>query len=263
MSELEFYNLVLKIWLGMAVIACVTLGRVTAPYGRYVRTGWGPSIRSRVGWFLMEAPSAIGFFIWFMLGKGWQSPVACVFLALFEFHYIYRAFIYPFTLRDQGKRIPLAVASLAAVFNLVNSYLNARYLFSLSGGYPLIWLLDGRFLVGAILFFWGITINRKSDAVLRGLRKSGETGYRIPYGGWYRWVSCPNYLGEIIEWFGWSIATWSLPGLSFAIWTVANLLPRALDHHQWYLDHFPNYPAERQALLPIPRLLVRDLLSRH
>jgi 3-oxo-5-alpha-steroid 4-dehydrogenase 1 len=261
MNEQAFFKILLTVWLGAAVIACITLRWVTAPYGRYIRSGWGPSIRSRYGWFLMEAPSSIGFIIWFLLGQGWQSPIACLFLCFFEFHYIYRAFIYPFTLRDQGKSMPLAVAALAAIFNLVNSYLNARYLFSLSGGYPLIWLFDGRFLAGAALFFWGISINRKSDAILRSLRKSGETGYLIPYGGWFRWISCPNYLGEIIEWFGWSIATWSLPGLSFAIWTVANLLPRALDHHQWYRQHFPDYPPERQALLPLPRLTIRDWLS--
>ena len=76
MTELTFFHLLLTIWLGLAVIACMTLGWVTAPYGRYTRSGWGPSIRSRFGWLLMEAPSAAGFLIWFILGKGWKSPVA-------------------------------------------------------------------------------------------------------------------------------------------------------------------------------------------
>ncbi|MGL5956334.1 MAG: 3-oxo-5-alpha-steroid 4-dehydrogenase, partial [Brevinema sp.] len=37
---------------------------------------------------------------------------------------------------------------------------------------------------------------------------------------------------------------------AFFLWTVANLLPRALTSHRWYLDHFPDYPKDRKALIP-------------
>ena len=94
-------------------------------------------------------------------------------------------------------------------------------------------------------------MNRWADLNLRGLRRPGETGYNIPYGGLFVWVSCPNYLGEIIEWFGWALATWSLSGLAFAAWTLANLAPRARSHHAWYHANFPEYPAERKALFPL------------
>ena len=63
-------------------------------------------------------------------------------------------------------------------------------------------------------------------------------------------MSCPNYLGEIIEWVGWAVATWSLAGLSFAVWTAANLIPRAWQHHRWYRAEFPDYPKERKAVIP-------------
>ena len=85
---------------------------------------------------------------------------------------------------------------------------------------------------------------------MRRLRRSGEDGYKIPDGGLYRWVSCPNYLGEILAWTGWAIAAWSLAFLAFAVFTVANLLPRALANHRWYRQTFPDYPASRRALLP-------------
>jgi hypothetical protein len=53
-----------------------------------------------------------------------------------------------------------------------------------------------------------------------------------------------------VEWTGWALATWSLAGLAFALYTVANLAPRAVDHHAWYRQHFPEYPATRRALIP-------------
>jgi len=43
---------------------------------------------------------------------------------------------------------------------------------------------------------------------------------------------------------------WSLPALSFAIWTAANLGPRARTHHRWYQQTFADYPPERRALIP-------------
>ena len=35
--------------------------------------------------------------------------------------------------------------------------------------------------------------SEKQDAVLRRLRQPGESGYQIPRGGLYRFISCPNY----------------------------------------------------------------------
>jgi len=100
------------------------------------------------------------------------------------------------------------------------------------------------------LFFAGFAINHHSDGILRQLRTLGETVYKIPRGGLFERVSCANYFGEIIEWCGWAIAIWSLPGLVFAVWTAANLVPRARAHHNWYPIQFPDYPPQRRALIP-------------
>jgi steroid 5-alpha-reductase/3-oxo-5-alpha-steroid 4-dehydrogenase 1 len=105
-----------------------------------------------------------------------------------------------------------------------------------------------------IIFAIGFVINRHADSVLLSLRKPGETGYKIPYGGLYNYISCPNYFGEMVEWFGFAFAAQSLSGWSFFIWTVCNLAPRAVLHHKWYLKKFPDYPKQRRALIPIPCL---------
>ena len=49
---------------------------------------------------------------------------------------------------------------------------------------------------------------------------------------------------------GGALATWSLAGLSFAVWGVANLVPRARANHLWYKENFIEYPKERKALIP-------------
>ena len=66
----------------------------------------------------------------------------------------------------------------------------------------------------------------------------------------FRWVSSPNYLGEIIQWTGWAVMTWSLAGVAFALFTFCNLAPRAISNHRWYREYFAQYPAGRKVLFP-------------
>ncbi|OGO07804.1 MAG: 3-oxo-5-alpha-steroid 4-dehydrogenase, partial [Chloroflexi bacterium RBG_13_57_8] len=227
----------------------VALFFVAAPYGRHIRKGWGATMDNRLAWILMEAPSPVVFLVCFLLG-GRTDVISLVFLGLWLAHYLHRAFIYPFSLRGPAKRFPLAVMGLGFLFNVMNGYLNGRFVFHFSAGYALDWLSDPRFIAGIILFISGFIINRRADKVLRGLRPPGGSSYKISDDLLFRWVSSPNYLGEIIIWTGWALATWSLPGLAFAFWTAANLVPRARAHHAWYRRTFPDYPPGRKALLP-------------
>ena len=250
MRELTLYHVVLGCLIGLALITFPVLFRISAPYGRYTRESFGPTLDRTVAWVLMEAPSARGIVLLFLLGDRRASPVAMAFLALWATHYFHRAFVFPFRLRGERKRATLMTAGLAVVFNLANVYVNGRWLFSLAPPYPLSWLWDPRFLGGVALFALGFGINLQSDTILIRLRRPGETGYRIPQGGLFRWVTCPNYLGELVEWGGWALCTWSLPGLVFALWTAANLVPRAWTHHRWYQQRFPDYPPNRRAVIP-------------
>jgi protein-S-isoprenylcysteine O-methyltransferase Ste14 len=231
----------------LAVVTFVALAFIVAPYGRHGRDGWGPTVPARVGWMIMEAPASVLFLVFYLLGAHRFDAVPLVFLGLWQLHYVQRAFVYPLLMRTRS-RMPLLVVGAAVAFNLLNAWINARWVSEL-GTYPLSWLWDPRFIVGVVLFLSGYALNLHSDQVLRALRKA-STGYVIPRGGGYRLVSSPNYLGEIIEWIGWAVATWSPAGLAFALYTIANLAPRAIANQRWYHETFDNYPASRRALIP-------------
>ncbi|MCJ7516320.1 MAG: DUF1295 domain-containing protein [Dehalococcoidia bacterium] len=250
MSEQTFFNILLVSYFVLAAVIFITLFFIVAPYGRHFRRQWGPQIGDRLGWIIMEAPSPILFAAFFVLGIKLVSVTAVAFLILWEAHYVHRAFIYPFSRRAGASGMPVAVVNMGFLFNIGNAYLNGRYLFTLSGGYDNAWLITPQFIIGAALFIAGFFINRWADDSLQNLRRPGESGYKIPVGGLYRWISCPNYFGEMLTWVGWAVATWSLPGLAFAVFTVANLAPRARAHHLWYKRQFADYPPQRKALLP-------------
>jgi protein-S-isoprenylcysteine O-methyltransferase Ste14 len=232
----------------LAALTVVGLVFITAPYGRYVRGGWGPTVPARLGWLGMEAVSPIVFLAVFLNGDHRASTVPLVLLGLWQLHYVQRAFVYPFLMRG-GRRMPVVLALMAVCFNLLNAFINARWVSEL-GDYATSWLADPRFILGVLVFLFGYWTNLSSDRILRNLRPPGDDSYRIPYGGMYRFVSSPNYFGEILEWCGWALATWSLPGLAFAAYTAANLGPRALANHRWYRTTFPDYPPARRALIP-------------
>lgn len=243
----QIYTWALWGWIAVAVVVFVALFFVRAPYGRYERRGWGPTVGATTGWVLMELP-AVATILVVVLFAGSFSAATVVFLVLWQLHYVYRTFVFPFRLRGTRHPTPWSVVLTAVVFNVVNGSLNGHHL--ATAEYSNAWLVSPRFLVGAALFLAGFGVHVHADAVLRGLRRPGETGYKIPRGGLYRWISCPNYFGEVLEWTGWAIATSSLAGVSFAVWTAANLVPRAVAHHRWYRERFPDYPAERRAVVP-------------
>lgn len=250
MTEREFFDGLLVGWFVLAAIVFVILQFLSAPYGRHARDGWGPKITSLTGWLIMELPAVATIAICFALGDRHGDPAAIALLVVWQIHYVNRAFIYPFRMRGRTRPMPLLVALLGASTNIAVGYLNGRWLFEFGPKLGAAWLTDPRFLIGVALFFGGFWLNNHADAVLRKLRKPGETDYAIPRGWAYRWVSCPNYLGELIEWLGFALAAWSLPGLAFAVWTASNLAPRARTNHAWYREKFSDYPPQRKALIP-------------
>lgn len=234
--------------LALALPTFVALRLVTAPYGRHARAGWGPGIPPRIAWVVMEAPAVLVFAAVYAAGARRAGAAPLALLALWQLHYVHRAFVFPLRLRG-GAPMPAPVVLLGVGFNVLNGWINARWISEL-GTYPQGWLADPRFLVGAAIFLAGFALNVTSDRALRRLRAPGETGHRIPRGGAFELVSCPNYLGEVVEWAGWALASWSPAGLAFAVYTAANLAPRALSHHAWYRARFPGYPPRRRALIP-------------
>lgn len=243
------YQYILYGWIAIALITFIILLKVTAPYGRHVKKGWGPEISNRLAWILMEVPVLLVLLLFVLPAANMQTMVTWTMIGLFCFHYINRIFIFPFRLHTKGKTMPILIVGSAIFFNLMNGF-SLGYYFSHFANYTSDWFLDIRFMVGLILFIAGMSINWKADDELIHLRKPNETHYVIPQSKLFKYISCPNLFGELIEWLGFAILCWNLPALTFFIWTSANLIPRALSHHKWYHQKFSNYPTERKAIIP-------------
>lgn len=250
--SLPLYDALVQGVFAAALILFLILMFVSAPYGKQERDGWGPGVNMRFGWFILELPSFACMLWFYWHGSQSLATAPLVMFALFELHYFHRTFIYPLRLRVKpGAKYRVILLLFGIAFNAANGALNGWFLAEIGTHlHSSAWLSDPRFLLGLLLFAGGFVLAKQSDAILRNLRQPGETGYKIPFGGGYRWVSCPNYLGEMLQWTGFAIAGWSLPALAFACFTAANLIPKALSSHRWYREHFNDYPADRKAVLP-------------
>ncbi|KAK1373144.1 Steroid 5-alpha-reductase DET2 [Heracleum sosnowskyi] len=233
-------------------IACQFL---TAPYGKHHRRGWGPSISPPLAWFLMESPTLWLTLLIFPMGQNYNNPKAHLLISPYLFHYFHRSVIYPFRQflkfrrRNTTSGFPVSVALMAFGFNVLNAYLQSRWVshYAEFEGDEWFWW---RFSCGLVVFVSGMAVNVRSDMVLVGLKSEGD-GYKIPKGGLFKWVSCPNYFGEIVEWAGWALMCGSRVGFGFLVYTCANLVPRAGANHRWYLEKFgEDYPKNRKAVIP-------------
>lgn len=223
----------------LAVIVFIALQRVSAGYGMMYNSKWGPAVSNRLGWVLMEAPVFFAMLALWLLSPRRSEAAPAVMASLFLLHYFQRSFIFPMLIRGKN-RMPLAILLMGVVFNLLNAYMIGGWLFYVSapGTYPVSWLYSPLFILGTLIFFAGMAINLQSDYIIRHLRKPGDTRHYIPRGGMFRFVTSANYLGEFTEWVGFAILTWSVAGAVFALWTFANLAPRAMRIHRHYEEEF-------------------------
>lgn len=234
-----FYYTVVCVMLALAVVVFIALHRVTAGYGMMYNKKWGPAVGNRLGWVLMEAPVFVTMLLFWLQSPRRGEIAPAVMASLFLLHYFQRSFIFPLLIKGKG-RMPFAIIAMGVVFNLINAYMIGGWIFWVSpeGTYPPSWLGSPLFILGTVIFFTGMAININSDHIIRSLRKPGDTRHYIPRGGMYKYVASANYFGELTEWIGYAILTWSLGGLAFAVWTFANLAPRARSIHRRYIAEF-------------------------
>ena len=273
-------------WLALAMFAtalptvfALTLGGLTAPYGKYAASAtarlFGPPVDGRLAWVVQELPSLLlPLLLWLRAAPAARPPLASqrgVLLALVRAHDAHRALIFPLRLRG-GKPTPLGVAAMAFAFTTWNGLMQGLALTldtppaaaACDAGAE--GVLASRFVLGVCLFVAGAGINLHADHVLRTLRAPGETGYKVPRGGAFELVSGANFFGEIVEWVGFAVAAWGvpharLPALAFAAFTACNIGPRGLQHHVSALSGRRASPVLAQPSTAAPAL-ARSLTPR-
>lgn len=234
----------------LTIVTFVSSFWFTNPYGRFASPDDRFTLPGKISWLMFECPQWWAFTVTFWLVAHSHGAPAIVLYALWQCHYLYRGLIYPLSRKGDDKRFPISGIAFGFTFNAINGFANGYAVALAPHLQQESWFVDPRFILGLAVAVVGWGINFQADRILIGLRADGSSGYRIPYGGVYRWVSSGNYFGELVLWAGWAIMAWTLPGLIFLLFSIANLGPRAMATHKWYQQKFPDYPPNRKALIP-------------
>ena len=252
MITLQLFNGFLILMVVVAALVSWTLFSRPAGYGQYMSKRATGGINNRPAWIIMELPVVVLFFMYWLLSDRKFETTPLVFFLLFNLHYCQRTFIFPLLIRGDDK-MPWSIILFGMIFNAANAFMQGTWIFFLSPDtlYTAAWLATPQFVIGVVIFLAGFAINLHSDHIIRNLRKPGDTAFHIPRGGMFKFVTSANYLGEVTEWVGWAIMTFSWAGLVFAVWTFANLAPRADTHRRWYVKKFGDeYPKDRMRMIP-------------
>lgn len=255
-----FYDTALLLGFVYAALVFVSSFFGTAAYGGRFGGGKrskGIKLHAKTGWVIMELPGLLVFPTVYFMGKNAEQPVPLFFLAIWLIHYTNRALICPLLMRVQpgsSSSFSLSVVIAGWLTLFLHGYFNAAYLTEFGAHYTVEWFSDWRFQTGLAVYLFGFLLNLHSDHILRNLRpkhpKPDEPRYKIPYGGFFKWVSCPQYLGEILSFTGFALMTWNLGAVFVLAMTVGNLVPRAIYTHRWFKKNFNDYPASRRAIFP-------------
>lgn len=235
---IEPFHIFLIVMAMMAAVVFVALYFFEAGYGYLFNPKYGPPVPNKIGWILMESPVFIAMTVlWLASDRTWQAEPLVLF-ALFQIHYLQRAFIFPLILRGSSK-MPLGIVAMGVLFNTLNALMQGGWIFFVSPAeYYHGWFSQPFIYIGGVLFFIGMAINLHSDHIIRKLRRQGDTRHYIPRGGMFRYVSSANYFGELLEWTGFAVASWSWAGAVFVWWTFANLAPRSASLYKRYQAEF-------------------------
>ncbi|TNN74318.1 3-oxo-5-alpha-steroid 4-dehydrogenase 2 [Liparis tanakae] len=170
--------------------------KIQTSYGRHMgRSPPARTVPARLAWFLQEMPALLAPLLLTLSRHRPSTAGKNLLLWTFCMHYFQRTFVY--SLLTRGTPFPLGVMLSAGVICSLNGLLQGHYLLHCAQ-----------------------------------LDEEWPADYRYKIGGLFEYVSGANYLGEIVEWFGYAVATWSLPALSFAVFSLCFIGPRAYHHHR-------------------------------
>lgn len=249
-------------------------GNKKAPYGKFANKSLGSAqLDPRLGWWLMELPATAAFaYTYFKsdsegdarteqdrkTGKGPSKTLSRIFAALFLFHYANRGWYFPLNIRvapGSTASFSLGNSAIGALITGLHGYLHARMFRTHGKHLSDDWLQDPRFICGLSIYEVGFWITVHSEYVMRNLRKPGGPRYSIPRGGFFEFVSSPQYFGELMAFAGLTMSTWSLPSLAIFLISFFNLVPRAFQNHTWYLKKFGEEYSQLNRCVIVPKLL--------
>ncbi|RDL40168.1 uncharacterized protein BP5553_00147 [Venustampulla echinocandica] len=122
--------------------------------------------------------------------------------------------------------------------------------------------IDKLNIVGLVLYIFGEVANFYTHVALSNLRSPGGTERGIPKGFGFGLVTCPNYMFELIAWFGIALVTKSWSTVLFWGFAYGQMRLWAIKKEKALRTEFPDkYRKKQCGIFPTPAVLVKALVT--
>jgi 3-oxo-5-alpha-steroid 4-dehydrogenase 1 len=249
-----YFNEAVLLGLFIAFAAFVGSLFINSPYGRFGSSAYGVELDPRLGWVLMELMATLSFIYFYFQGPRAFEQVPLFFASLYLIHYANRGFYFPLNIRvHKGTKSSFSILVVVCGFVVtsLHGYLNAQWYSRQATFLDWEWFCSPLCIIGLIIYEAGFWSTIRCEYIMRHLRDGPSNArYTIPHGFLFEHVTSPQYFTELVGFFGWAMMTRNPGGLVIFLISAANLVPRAVQSHQWYHAKFDNYPKERKILIP-------------
>jgi len=209
---------------------------------RYSKFGTEKGVPSRVGMFIL-------YFLPIVIATACALPylstatlIQWVIYGAVIFHFGKRTLEALFVHKYSGNMQPFTLVIMIAIYALMGgliSWLNTKTIPA----------MDVLFYAGIVFIVVGEAGNFYHHKLLADLRKK-EQGYHLPRGGWFEYATCPHYFCELLAWLGIVLVSRHFFTVLVFIAMLGYLTARSIKTRQWYLEHFPSYPAQCKFMIP-------------
>jgi len=200
---------------------------------------------SKTNLILPELLSIAAFTFIFLTGNSAKTSVTWLFFFFWISHFGIKIIFN--TLNGHHYKTRSVNTKMFSVIVTVNALINGYYLGWLWPAYAVSWINHPAFLGGSILIILGFVIQISANI---GIATNEEIDKHVLNSGLHKIVFCPAYFGEILQWGGFAIITWSAPAAAAFCWMLPMLYMQATVQKHRYLHKFPELPMARKALVP-------------
>ena len=233
-SNERFHSLSL-IHLLISLAMYILLPAILFPWGVFVsKTFKGKVLNPRLGTMLSHISAPLIFlYMQFYYPNGYVfSLPSCLFLS----QYLYRCIVYPFFKKSYARPIPLRTIMFNAAISFHFGFCSSRMIiFNPSTNYLMNIFLSIAFIALGIL-------GAIHDWIICSARKPDPQAYDIVNKWGFKWVTCPQYGCQAIQWMLYTSFADNLPDWGSCIVYVGYLLlVRADLIHHFMLRTIPQY----------------------
>jgi very-long-chain enoyl-CoA reductase len=225
-------------------------GGLAFGYSKFANRQAKFTLPSRLGMFIIYFPAVLLFpaVLW---GLGVETtPWHLLTAGMISVHFGKRCLETLFVHKYSGVMNGFSVAMICGLYSTQSALLGYIAATEMPKDLVLSSQFQPMFGLGLALWVAGTAINAWHHIILANLRQPGETGYKVPRGGLFRWIACPHYLGELVAWWGFSLVFHHIAAFVVTATMTFYLAGRAFNTVKWYRSKGIEVPDTWKRLVP-------------